>query len=233
MSTTSTFGAGTGLAITATGAVLQGKTSTPLAQNTADALDEYGDIVDRAFYGVTGVEEVQETYAIKGDISSSDLPTLGKVTLGPSGSSVAAVVTNIEVSTSNSDWPQVSVTYRKGMAANLIEPGAYTMPTFTIVGKRIAQLIGLSGVTNVQSGSFSANCEIQECLDATGTQCKYAFTTGAWEANAEYLDGTPAVATGFDGGHLEEAGAETTSNTAWATKSAKASGYLAVTGRTE
>ena len=209
-----TFGAGTGVALTGAGAVLQSKTTTPRAESVADALDEYGDVAARQYYGGGVVTEVQETYAIKADGVS--LPALGYNTFG--------VVTNIEVSTSNSDWPQVSITFTTG--ATLDENATFALPSFTIVGKRLAQTIGITGVTDMQSSSFSASCDLSEVLDASGEPVKFAVSNGTWEANAEYLDGT---ATAGLSGTLEETGTISASNTAWQTISAKASGYIART----
>lgn len=213
---------GENTAMTAAGAVITSKTTTPRAMQTADALDEWGDIDEREYYGGNITTEVQETYAIKGDITQADIPALGYHLFG----TVPAVITSIEISTTNSDWPQVSITYTIIPAGSIDTEAVYTMPTFALEGKRKAQSLGITGLLCVQSASLSFSCEIAELLNCSGEPCKFGVSGGTWEATADFLDGTPVAALG---GTLEEPGTVSLSNTDWGSTSAKVSGYLPIT----
>lgn len=208
------FGAGTGTINP--GGVLQSRSENSVELSIADALDEFGDIAERTYYGLTDIKEVTEVYAL--DNGSFTLPTLGLYNSN-------IIITSIEVSTSNSDWPQISITFMQGIPAAKIETGTATMPSISVEARRKAQPLLLTGGVNLQSTSVSFSIDLEELRDASGEQCKFAFMNARWEANAEALDGTFSAS--GSNAHLDSNGVST-SNTAYGTKTGKASGYISM-----
>lgn len=211
-----TFGVTGGLAMAEeTAAVLVSRTITPRSASVAEVTDEEGDIALRHYYGLGATEEIQETYSIKGRVNEAPkLPKLGYNAFG--------VVTNISVSTSNSDWVQVAVTYTTG--ATLDKNKAYALPITCPTGRK-ASLFLLTGGQYIQSSSFSASCTLSELLDDKGIPCAWAVSGASWEESAEAIDGTFAF-TANDSSGLTENGRLSQSNTSYGTVSASASGKI-------
>ena len=210
-----TFGAGSGLV--SPGGVLQSRTVNGVARSYADAPDEWGDIEERTYYGLSGLAEVSETYALNS----------GSFTLPALGLSGDLMITSVEVSTSNSDWPQCTINYTSGMASAQLEGGAVTLPSFTIEARRKAQPLAITGGDGIQSTSFTASIDLSELRDEDGDQVKWAISNAAWESSIEALAGTFAIGAGLSG-ELEASGLNA-SNTAYQTATATANGYLAIT----
>ena len=97
---------------------------TPVANSRADALDENGDIADAAWYGNTAAElyEASCTYQVDTtDVNVATALKLGELATG-------VVVTSIEISTSNGDWPKITVSGILGTGA--LEQGkTYALPS--------------------------------------------------------------------------------------------------------
>lgn len=209
-----TFGVDNGLAITSDGAVLVSKSITPRGASVAEALNENGDIAVRHYYAEGVTTEVQETYAIKGSVA----PTLPKI-----GYNEFGVVTNVSISTSNSDWVQVSVTYTTGVTLDTNK--TYTIPFACPTGRK-ATLIMLSGGEYVQSSSATITCTLSELLDNEGIPCAWAVSGGAWDVTAEAIGGKFEF-TAEDGiSGITENDRVSESNTAYGTISASASGFI-------
>ena len=155
---------------------------TPVANSRADALDENGDIADAAWYGNTDGDlyEASCTYQVdKNDVTVATVLKLGELSTG-------VVVTSIEISTSNGDWPRVTVSGTLGTGA-LEQSKPYAMPTGTVAAKKQAQII--AGITltsgKLTSASLSASCDLVTATDGEGEPVAHGVSGAVATATAE------------------------------------------------
>ena len=158
---------------------------TPVANSRADALDENGDIADAAWYGNKDGDlyEASCTYIVTdktGDIDDvATVLKLGELSTG-------VVVTSIEISTSNGDWPRVTVSGTLGTGA-LEQSKTYAMPTGTVKAKKQAQII--AGITltsgKLTSASLSASCDLATANDGEGEPVAHGVSGAVATATAE------------------------------------------------
>jgi hypothetical protein len=161
---------------------------TPIANSRADALDENGDIADAAWYGNTDgvLYEASCTYQVDtNDVNVATALKLGELATG-------VVVTSIEISTSNGDWPKITVSGILGTGA--LEQGkTYAMPTATVAAKMQAQAMGITVTTGkLTSCSLSASCDLATANDGEGEPVAHGVSGAVATATAE------AVATSTD-----------------------------------
>ena len=167
---------------------------TPVANSRADALDENGDIADAAWYGNTDgvLYEASCTYQVDTDnVTVATALKLGELETG-------VVVTSIEISTSNGDWPRVTVSGTLGTGA--LEQGkTYAMPTGTVAAKKQAQII--AGITlttgKLTSCSLSASCDLATANDGAGEPVAHGVSGAVATATAEAVatsTATPVLA---------------------------------------
>lgn len=214
--------------------VLQAQTITPRSATISDATNASGDIIERKYIGIGATEEVSETYALKqGTITS--LPHLGYHT------NPECIVTSVEISTSNSDWPKLAITFTRDTTPDhsliIAHKTQYYFPsnvegtTIQFVGKRLAQSPIIGGLENVQSANLSASITINELVDGVGAPCALGFSGGSWEASAEALGGTPTFTPttemGTNADFVNE-GALSYTNTDWGTISTSVQGILSI-----
>ena len=107
----------------------QSYTQADYAKSRADLTDENGSVTESTYYGAGSIKEHTATFALdcSGAISASALGTDG--------------LAEISISTSNQDFPQVSVKWYTGLPQ--CQSGctfALTLPT--VEGKRKAQALG-------------------------------------------------------------------------------------------
>jgi hypothetical protein len=167
---------------------------TPVSQNRADAQDESGDIAASAWHGNTAGElsEVSCTYAVKsGTLDTSDLQC-GEITVGTD----KIVITGIEISTSNGEWPQVTVSGTKGTEAITAPTGklnTYTLPAINVLGMKLAQPLGFTvGNGKLTGSSLSAAVELAQQEDGGGEPVAHGVSGGTIEISADFVRITDA-----------------------------------------
>jgi len=167
---------------------------TPVANSRADALDENGDIADAAWYGNTAGDlyEASCTY----QVDTKDVNVATALKLGEKSTGV--VITSIEISTSNGDWPKITVSGILGTGA--LEQGkTYAMPTGTVAAKKRAQII--AGITlttgKLTSASLSASCDLATANDGAGEPVAHGVSGAVATETAEAVaitDESPVLA---------------------------------------
>ncbi len=173
------FGAQTdhwGLAL---GTVIE-SSKTPVSQSRADALDENGDIADSAWHGNTegDLYEASVTYQI--DTTELDLSELN---LGNIEAGKAA--TGVEVTTSNSEWPKVTITGTLGTEP-LEQAKTYALPEVTVLPLKKAQAMGVTVTTGkLASCTLSASCDLATAHDGAGEPVAHGVSGAICSASAE------------------------------------------------
>jgi len=188
------FGAWTDhFSLAATIGTLVESSKTPVANSRADALDENGDIADAAWYGNTDGDLYEASCTYQVDTADVNVATLK---LGEKSTGV--VITSIEISTSNGDWPRVTVSGTLGTGA-LEQSKTYAMPTGTVAAKKQAQII--AGITltsgKLTSASLSASCDLATANDGAGEPVAHGVSGAVATATAEAVaitDESPVLA---------------------------------------
>jgi len=223
------FGATTdhfGLATSAM--VLVDSSAVPVAQSRADAQDENGDIAASAWHGNTtaGLKEASCTYALKSGTLPTDLK-LGQIAAGK-------IVLSIEVSTSNGEWPQITVSGITGPDETCVleQVKTYALGNLGISGLKKAQPYGCS-VSNgkLTSCSISASCDWAQQDNGVGEPVAYGVSGAISTVSAEAVATTstaPSLATA-DGYTVSQASGATEGQAAWWTASISTEKILAVT----
>jgi len=214
--------------LAATIGTLVESSKTPVANSRADALDENGDIADAAWYGNTDGDlyEASCTY----QVDTTDVNVATALKLGEKSTGV--VITSIEISTSNGDWPKITVSGILGTGA--LEQGkTYAMPTGTVAAKRQAQII--AGITltsgKLTSCSLSASCDLATANDGAGEPVAHGVSVAVATATAEAVaitDESPVLAA--DAGWKSQPGSSLNEpQAAWHTGSISVEKTLTVT----
>lgn len=203
--------------------VIQSQTINKREHSTAEALNEEGDIVARAYYGGGLTEEVSETYQLKSG-KVTELPALGMYT------DRGIIVTSVDASTSNADWPTLSISLHRVVDKAPIaftNPKRYAFPAVALAAKRMAQPLFITGGDAVQSTSLAGSCSLAEMADGSGNPCAWAVSGAVWSANIEALGGEFALASnlGDTAGIIADSNISY-SNTSWGTITGSAGGAM-------
>jgi hypothetical protein len=175
-----------GLATLDTDLKVVASSKEPVEQSRADAQDENGDVAASAFYGNTAgtLYEVSNTYALKG--GSIDLATilLGETATG-------TIRESVEVSTSNSEFPQITVSGKIG-AQDVTDPSGKTstfaLPAITINGIKQAQLLGFTvSAGRLTGSSLEASIELAQQDDGVGEPIAHGLSGGTGTVTAEFV----------------------------------------------
>ncbi len=187
-------------------------TESDYAKQRADLTDAYGSVKESTYYGAGNIKEHTATFAL--DCSGA----ITSPTLGLSG------VSEISISTSNGDWPQVTVKWYTGLPQ--CQSGCtYAVSVPNVQGKRMAQALGLTASGDVQSSSWTATCQLNLLLDGDGEPAAYAFSGGTITASVEAVGGTVSAS-----GNMEiTSNSSSETNTGYATVSATGEEVLAGT----
>lgn len=222
------FGKGTdhfGLGST-TGFSFIESSKTPMAMTTEDALDQDGNVAGRDSYEAGPADAVECVYHLTS--STLDLSTL---MLGPiDNGQVHLVITSIDVSTSNSAWPVITIGGFTSVT-NYADMPNFALPAITINGKKIAQGLDFSvGADCRLTGStLKASGDLAHTLDEDGEVVAMAFTGATCEIGGEAVEIEGAVTWTPGGSWIEtQAPGASNSNTSWGTASFAANKYLEV-----
>jgi len=176
--------------------ILVNSSSTPVEQSRADANDENGDIAATTYFGNSTQEmaDVSCTYALK-----SGTLNINTIKLGALAASATVLRESIEVSTSNGDFPQVTVSGRKNIIAITAPTGklnTFTLPSYTLTGIKQAQLIGftIGAGCRLTGSSIAANVEIAQQDNGLGEPAAHGVSGGTGTISAELVRVTSAPA---------------------------------------
>lgn len=169
--------------------VLVDSTETKIELSRADAQDENGDIAASAFYGNTtqDMREVSCTYALK-----SGTLNINTIKLGALAASPTLIRESIEVSTSNSEFPQITVSGRKNAVAPTAPTGkanTFTLPSLSIVGRKVAQPVFFTTGANCRltASSVEASIEIAQQDNGLGEPIAHGLSGGTGTFTGEFV----------------------------------------------
>jgi hypothetical protein len=168
-------------------------TSTTDAQSRANAQNENGDIVASSYYGNSdgALKSVSCVFAVKTGTLNTELIKLGQVAAGK-------VVESVSIATSNSAFPQVTVSGKLGaetMCADIL----HTFPLFdyNILGCQRAQLIGFTvGATGrLTASTLSASVSLSQQTDGLGEPVAHGVSGGELTVQATLVavTGAPTI----------------------------------------
>jgi hypothetical protein len=145
--------------------ILIASEKTPAADARVDAIDENGDIADKAYTGAGAIEDVKCTYSlITGTLNLNTLK-LGELETGVIASSIA-------VTPQAGACPKIEVTGQLGTEAVIAPTGkasTFTLPDIEISAIMAAQPIGFTVTTGkLQTVSFTASCNPAQDVDGAG-----------------------------------------------------------------
>lgn len=158
---------------------LVNSSKTPVDWSRANAMDENGDIAASAYYGnQRGMAEVSCTYAF-----CSGIFNLQQIRLGIMDFSTTTVRQSIEVTTSNTEFPQITLTGRTNIASVTAPPdrgNKFAIPSFWLNGTKRAQPMHcqIAGGGRCTGSSLSANIEIHEQADGAGEIIAHGISGG-------------------------------------------------------
>ena len=186
----SNFGALTDhFSLASTDLILVESSETKIEQSRADAMDENGDIAATTYYGNTSqdMREVSCTYALK-----SGTLNINTIKLGALAASPTVLRESIEVSTSNSEFPQITVSGRKNIVSISAPSGklnTFTLPSLSVAGGMRAQPIFCTAGTGCRltASSLSANIEVAQQDNGLGEPIAHGISGGQGTFSGEFV----------------------------------------------
>ena len=227
MATTGFGGKTDHFGIATTDLILQESSKVPRKANEATALDENGDVAATEVYGNDAgtIYDVSCTYLLKSGTLNLNTLSVGELSSG-------VFAGNIEVSTSNGDWPKITVSGALGYAAFQAPTGKTAkaaLPSITLTGGKFAQVMSFTVSGGALNGSsISVSCDTAEAKDGEGEPVAYAVSFPNAEVKAEGVYVTDAFAWSVSGSLVEtQAPSEVEPQAAWQTSTAM--GYIPMT----
>jgi hypothetical protein len=186
----SNFGALTDhFGLASTDLVLVDSSEIRIEQSRADALDENGDIAATTYYGNTSqsMREVSCTYALK-----SGSLNINTIKLGALASAPTVLRESISVTTSNSEWPQITVTGRKNIISITAPAGklnTFTLPSLTLQGRKVAQSAFFNVVlgSRLIASSVDASVEVAQQDNGLGEPIAHGVSGGQGTFSGELV----------------------------------------------
>jgi hypothetical protein len=161
---------------------------TPVAKSRADALDEYGDIAASTWFGNPDDDfyEASSTFAVVSDSFDLSVLDLGELTGNK-------IITSIEITTSNSAWPQLTVTGMLGVEAICGTP-VYSLPSLTITGCKYSQELGFTtgDGARLTGSTVSASIDMAQQDDGGGDPVAHGLSGGVMTGTAQFVRVTAA-----------------------------------------
>jgi hypothetical protein len=191
----SNFGALTDhFGLASTDLVLVDSSETLIEQSRADAMDENGDIAATTYYGNTSqnMREVSCTYALK-----SGSLNINSIKLGALASAPTVLRESISVTTSNSEWPQITVSGRKNIISITAPTGklnTFTIPSLTLQGRKVAQpsFFSVGSGCRLTGSSIEANVEVAQQDNGLGEPIAHGVSGGQGTFSGEFVRVTAA-----------------------------------------
>lgn len=182
------FGATTDhFSLVTTDLVLESGSKTPIALSRADAQNEHGDIVASTWFGAPGTMfDAENTYLLKS--GSLNLNTLA---LGLKAAGI--VILKIGITTGNGEWPKIKVSGKLGALADW---GTFTLPSITIQGKKLAQVMGFTTAEGCRltGSAFEFSCNMPEATNGLGVPVAQAIDGATGSLSADFVGVTAAPA---------------------------------------
>lgn len=233
----SNFGALTDhFGLASTNLVLVNSSETLIEQSRADALDENGDIAASTYFGNTtqNMREISCTYALR-----SGTLNINTIKLGATAAAPTLLRESIEVNTSNSEFPQITVTGRKNIIAMTAPTGklnTFTLPSLSLSGTKYAQPIFCTAGAGckITGTSLSANLEVAQQDNGLGEPIAHGVSGGQGTFSAEFVRITAApswtiVTTGNTAFGITETQAPGTEQSQASYHTASAAGAFSIT----
>lgn len=169
---------------------------TPTAAGKAQAADSHGDIQAQTVFGKA--KAYSTSYKVVNGTGATDSFVLSaKIKLGTVvaiDSLTKAVVTGIQVATSNREFPVVTVSGPQYFGDSLTQ-NLYTPPgVATLYARKKAQAIGVTLAAGNRLNSCTANytCQVVNAQDSRGVFVKTDAYGGEAEVSAEAVNATTA-----------------------------------------
>lgn len=198
--------------------------TTPKPVSLEHAQDEDGNIAGQGDYEGGPAAAVECVYhLLAGTLDLDDLD-LGHILNGET----KLVIVEIEVTTSNSEWPTLTARGFTGVTNETNYP-KFSLPAITINGKRQAQGFDFTVAAGCRltSSSFKASGEFHYALDEDGDVAAMAFTGATAEISGDAVEITTAVTWTPGGTWTETQGpGVSNSNVSWGTASFAATKLL-------
>jgi hypothetical protein len=162
------------------------------AMSRSDASDECGDTIAATWYGNTSkaLKTVSCTYKLKSGTLNLDTLKLGE--LEPS-----IIAESIDVATSNSDHPTITINGKLGtetITAPTGKKNTYTLPSIEIKGIKCAQPMGAVFTNgNVNDSNLSASVELFQMEDGAGEPVAHGLSGGILIYTASIVMTTDAI----------------------------------------
>lgn len=174
--------------------VLVNSSETIVEKSRADAMDENGDIAATTYFGnnTQDMREISCTYALK-----SGTLNINTIKLGATAAAPTLLRESIEVNTSNSEFPQITVSGRKNILAMTAPSGklnTFTLPSLLLSGTKYAQLIfcAVGAGCKITGSSLSANIEVAQQDNGLGEPIAHGVSGGQGTFSAEFVRITAA-----------------------------------------
>jgi hypothetical protein len=182
---------------------------TPKPKSMEYVRDEEGDIVDSGSYEGGPADAVECVYELQGGTLDCDDLALGPIDNG----ATKLCITGIDIETSNTNWPKVTVSGFTGVTGSDDMPN-FTLPTITINGKKIAQEFDFT-ITDgtLVSTKLSVKGDMAHTLDEDGVVGAMAFNGCTANASMSAVESGAAAVTWTKGTDWTETQAPTASNT--------------------
>lgn len=171
------------------GLVLVDSSESIIELSRADALNEDGDIQASTYFGNTtqDMREISSTYALV-----SGTLDINTILLGEFVGATNIIRESVEVATSNSEWPQLTVTGRKNAIAVVAPAGltnTYSLPSIVFTGIKQAQPINFTtGVgCRLTGSSLSGNIEVAQQDNGVGEPIAHGVSGGTGTVSAEFV----------------------------------------------
>jgi len=174
--------------------ILIESSESKIEQSRADAQDENGDIAASTFYGNTtqDMREISCTYALK-----SGSVNINTIKLGALAASPTVLRESIEVSTSNSEFPQITVSGRKNIVSVTAPSGklnTFTLPSFSVTGAMRAQPIfcTVGAGSRLTASSLSASVDVAQQDNGLGEPIAHGISGGQGTFTGDFVRVTAA-----------------------------------------
>ncbi len=170
--------------------ILTNSSLTPVAKSRADELDENGDNAVATWFGGGDVNDATCEYLLKSGTLNLNTLDLGELEAG-------ICVTSISVSTSNSDWPKITVTGKTGLETMVAPTGqlnTWTLPDITITSNKYAQEMGFTYSAGRLTGcTLEASCEIAETTDGLGEPAAHGVSGATGSISSDWGSEEPVI----------------------------------------
>lgn len=171
-------------------------TKVPRPKSVASAVDSLGNVAGETPYGSVDIYAVQCDYVLK-----SGTKNLNTIKLGQTDTTGTVVRESVDVGTSNTALPTISVKGQSGAKVGADGP-TFTLPAITISGVIAAQGLGFSmgaATCKLTSSTLTASGKIVDGqLDSAGNVPKQAFTGATVEVSGSAVEITDAVSVTWD-----------------------------------